>query len=265
VAANLAWLVGPTVGGFLADRSSFVLFVLDAAISLVTAGIVYFFLPETYTKHSTQTQGKGPLHTLGGYGRVTSDGAFVPFCAASLLLWGAYQQVYTSLAVFLRDFRGVSAQGYGLLVTINAMIVVFLQMWLTSKIRSRPPALMMAVGALIYCFGLGAFGWPVPFSVMVGIMILVTVGEMIVAPVSQALVALLAPEEMRGRYAAFFGLAVTVPAIIGPWAGGLLMDGSNPDWLWFASGLVCAAAALSFFALHLTSHGRLGAPPAPTA
>jgi len=46
----------------------------------------------------------------------------------------------------------------------------------------------------------------------------ITIGEMIVVPVGQALVARLAPEDMRGRYMAFYGLCWTIPAAVGPWA-----------------------------------------------
>lgn len=250
VAANLSWLVGPTIGGFLADRSFSVLFVLDAIISLITAAIVYLWLPETYATASTRSRGVGILSTLAGYRTVAADVWFVGFCAASLLIWGAYQQVYTTLAVFLRDFRGIPAQGFGFLVSVNAVTVVLLQMWVTARIRSRPPALMMAVGALVYALGLSSIGLAVPFGAMLVIIIWITIGEMIVVPVTMAMVALLSPEDMRGRYAAFFGLATTLPALVGPWLGGTLIDRFNPNWLWYGCGLACAIAALGCAALH---------------
>lgn len=262
VAANLSWLVGPTIGGFLADRSFSVLFVLDALISLATASIVLFWMPETYAGASSRSQGQGILSTLAGYRTVAADVWFVGFCGVSLLIWGAYQQVYTTLAVFLRDFRGIPAQGYGLLVAVNAVMVVLLQMWVTARIRSRPPALMMAAGALVYTIGLTLIGLHLPFAAMLVIIAWVTLGEMIVVPVTQAIVALLSPEDMRGRYAAFFGLASTLPALVGPWLGGTLMDRFNPDWLWFTCGLACAVAALGCLALH-RAMARPGTAAAP--
>ena len=47
VAGNLAWIIGPTVGGLVANRSFFMLFVMDAVISCVVAAIVYRLIPET--------------------------------------------------------------------------------------------------------------------------------------------------------------------------------------------------------------------------
>ncbi len=47
VVGNLAWIVGPTIGGLLASRSFLLLFSLDAVCSLITAAIVFRKLPET--------------------------------------------------------------------------------------------------------------------------------------------------------------------------------------------------------------------------
>jgi MFS family permease len=80
---------------------------------------------------------------------------------------------------------------------------------------------------------------------------------MIVMPTSQALVARFAPEAMRGRYMAVFGFAWMIPATIGPGAAGIILDNYNPNLLWAIGAGLCAASALSFYALHL----RLGAQP----
>lgn len=47
VARNLAWIMGPMIGGFLAAKSYLLLFILDAITSLITAAIVYRLVPET--------------------------------------------------------------------------------------------------------------------------------------------------------------------------------------------------------------------------
>ena len=47
VAFNLSVTIGPAIGGLLAARSYLALFIADAVISLITAIIVWRFLPET--------------------------------------------------------------------------------------------------------------------------------------------------------------------------------------------------------------------------
>jgi MFS family permease len=60
---------------------------------------------------------------------------------------------------------------------------------------------------------------------------------------------------MRARYMAVFGLTWTVPAMIGPWAAGLVIDNYNPNYIWYISIALCVIAMLAFYFLHL----RLGA------
>jgi MFS family permease len=79
---------------------------------------------------------------------------------------------------------------------------------------------------------------------------------MIVMPVGQALVARFAPGDMRGRYMAFYGLSWTIPAAVGPWAAGLIMDNYDPNWVWYAAGVICAIATAAFYFLHFKTRSR---------
>ena len=47
IVGNLAWIIGPTIGGLLALHSYMLLFITDAITSLITAAIVYRLIPET--------------------------------------------------------------------------------------------------------------------------------------------------------------------------------------------------------------------------
>jgi len=47
VVANFAWIIGPTIGGFLASFNFLYLFLSDAVISTITALLVFRLLPET--------------------------------------------------------------------------------------------------------------------------------------------------------------------------------------------------------------------------
>jgi MFS family permease len=74
---------------------------------------------------------------------------------------------------------------------------------------------------------------------------------MIIMPVSQALAASFAPEEMRGRYMAISGMTWTIPSTLGPGLGGYVLDHYDPDLLWYIGGALCIIAAFSFYVLHL--------------
>ena len=85
--------------------------------------------------------------------------------------------------------------------------------------------------------------------------VIITIGEMIVVPTSQALVAGFAPEDMRGRYMAVAGLSWAIPSTIGPAAAGYILDNYNPNLLWYIGSALCGLSVPAYYMLHL----RLGA------
>lgn len=254
VAGNMAWIIGPTIGGFVANRSFFLLFVMDAVISCIVAVLFYLLMPETKPEAPDEAKPQSMLQTFAGYSFVLHDLAYGSFLLAAMLMGLVYQQMYNSLSVFLRDNHGITPQGYGFLLTTSAITVILLQFWMTRKIKHRPPFLMMAAGTVFYMVGFSMFGFVSAYFLFALAIVVITFGEMMIMPTSLALAAGFAPEEMRGRYMALFSLSWALPATIGPGAAGLILDNYNPNLLWYLGGILCAVAALAFYTLHL----RLG-------
>ncbi len=94
-------------------------------------------------------------------------------------------------------------------------------------------------------------------------MAIITIGEMVVTPVAQALVAKFSPEEMRGRYMAVFGISWLIPGAVGPLLAGLVMDAGKPLWVWYASGILATIAAIGFVIFH--QYFKQDESPAPRA
>ncbi len=266
VVANLAVAIGPAIGGLLAARSYLLLFVCDAITSLITAGIVLLILRETRPPRLSQAAERPSfLQTFGGYGVVLRDLAFVSFMAACMLMTIAYIQMYSTLSVYLRDVHDIPEQGFGYIISLNAAMVVLFQFAITRRLKGRPPLLMMMAGSLLYAFGLSMYGWSSSYSYFVIAMVIITLGEMIAVPVTQAFVARLAPPDMRGRYMAVFGLAWIIPSAIGPLLAGLIMDNISPNWVWYAAGLLGLVAAGAFATLQRWTDERVRAAEAAEA
>lgn len=259
VVGNLAWIVGPTIGGLLAAHSFLLLFVLDAVASLITTGILYRMLPETRPEARATAQRESFGATLAGYFRVTVDGVFMAFVLLAALMNLVYLQMYSTLSVFLRDVHAVTTSSYGYLMSANATLVVLAQFWVTRRIRPYPPMILMALGTALYMIGFSAYGFVDTYPAFLGAMLIITVGEMIVLPVSNALVVRLAPADMRGRYLALSGLSWEIPSATGPLAAGLIMDNYNPNLVWYAGGGLALVASLGFLALHSAARNRLAA------
>jgi MFS family permease len=258
VSGNLAWIIGPMIGGLLAAQSYLLLFVLDAITSVVTAVIVFKLIPETRPEAADERQQQSFLETLVGYRSVMADKLYLAFLVTSMLMLIVYQQMYNTLSVYLRDVHGVPTQGYGFMLSLDAGTVVLFQFWVSRRVKRFPPMLMMALGTAFYMVGFSMYGFVATYPLFVVAILLITVGEMIVMPVGQALAARFAPEDMRGRYMAFYALSWTIPSAVGPWAAGLIMDNYDPRWVWYAAGIISIIAVTGFLVLHVRT-GMAGA------
>ena len=254
VVGNLSWIIGPTIGGIVANINFFYLFVIDAVISCIVAAVIFRAIPETKPAPHAQEQHESLWQTLIGYRIVLKDLAFMAFMVAGMLMLIVYQQMYGSLSVYLRDNHNISPSGYGFLMTTSAITVVIFQFWVSRIIKYRPPFLMMAIGTVFYMIGFALFGIVTAYFLFALNIVIITIGEMIVVPMSQAIAANFAPETMRGRYMAIFGLSWAIPATIGPGAAGYILDNYNPNLLWYIGGALCGLSVLAYYALHL----RLG-------
>ncbi|MBE9470731.1 MAG: MFS transporter [Chloroflexi bacterium] len=249
VVTNLSWVCGPVIGGLLATRSYMPLFICDAVASTITGGIVLLAIRETRPApregEPEQTMGQ----TFAGYWDVLRDVTFTLFIGACILMTVVYIQLYTTLGVYLRDTHGVSEQAYGYLMSLNATAVVLLQIPIARRIARYRPMTMMALGTLLYAIGFGMYGLVSSYVLFIVAMFIITVGEMVVMPTSQALVARIAPEDMRGRYMAVFGFGWVIPQAVGPLLAGLVMDNADPRWVWYAAGLLGLVGAAAFVLL----------------
>jgi len=88
-------------------------------------------------------------------------------------------------------------------------------------------------------------------------MILISLGEMLVIPTSQALTALFAPLDMRARYVATERLNWIVAQSLGPLAATAIMDRFDARWVWYGCSIVCAISILGFLGLHLLARERI--------
>jgi MFS family permease len=249
VVGNIAWVLGPVIGGLLVARSYTPLFICDAVASTITAGIVLLAVRETMPTLAEGEQAQTMTQTFAGYWTVLRDTTFMLFVGACILMTMVYLQLYTTLGIYLRDTHGFAEQAYGYLMSMNAATVVLLQVSIARRIERRPPMKMMAFGTFLYAVGFAMYGFFSSYALFAAAMLVITVGEMIVMPTAQALVANIAPEDMRGRYMAIFGFTWLIPQATGPLLAGLIMDHADPRWVWYGAGLLGLVGGTAFLLL----------------
>src|SRR5690349_156132 len=258
VVINSTFALGPLAGGFLGPRIGYLpLFVLHALTSYSVSLIVFSKLPETRPAQANNARPETFPQALAGYRRVLEDRTFVAFVLISILTVMVYIQMSTTLSVYLIKFQHVSEGFFGALVTLNALMVVFLQFSISRWASRKPLLLIMISGTAFYLVGFGSYSLPPSIALFIFAMILITLGEMLVIPTSQALTALLAPPDMRARYVATERLNWIVAQSLGPLAAAAIMDHFDPRWVWAGCSIICAVSIVSFYGLHLRTRERL--------
>ena len=251
VVFNYAWIFGTALGGLIAARSFLALFITDAILSMIVAIILFRFLPETKPAvHEAEKKNESLLATVTGYRIVLRDLAYMSFTLAGMVVLIVYQQQYNSFPVYLREVHNIDSKIYGIMLSITGFEVVLFQFWISRLIRKYPPFLMMTLAALFFMVGFAMIGFVQGIGFFLLAVVVATIGEMIMFPTNKALAANFSPTDMRGRYMAVYDLGWTIPATIGPAAAGFILDNYNPNLLWYIGGILCAVAALGFYALH---------------
>ena len=256
VAYNLSAVIGPLLGGFIATRSYLLLFISDAVSSIITAIIVYLVIPETKPQMQDDTSEESVMKTLIGYKEVVKDWKYMLFLSVSAITLLVYMQMNSTLSVFLRDVHGFPTQGFGLLLSMNALMVVLFQFWITRKISKYAPMKMMAFGTIFLMIGFGMYGFiSEPYLFFIA-MVIITVGEMIVFPLAQSTAASFAPEDKRGRYMGMFAFQWAIPNLFGVLVAGLIIEHIGPNWVWYLAGLLSLISMIGFWLLNRITKER---------
>jgi MFS family permease len=267
VTFNLSAAIGPVIGGILASISYPLLFYMDAVSSLIMAVIIITKLPETKPELKEGEEEETIMQSVSGYRDVFKDAVFMSFIGVSILMVLVYFQMNSTLSVYLRDIHDLSLQKFGAIISINAAMVVVMQFWISRRLKGQQPIIMMALGMAFYAVGFGMYGFiggTYVFALAIAAMVIITIGEMIIAPFQQVVVAKLAPEQMRGRYMAIYGLSWGIPVAIAPLMAGIVMDNYDPRWVWWGVGIIGIVAVFGFWRLHFQAHERLASVDSET-
>ena len=239
VANNLGVALGPPIGGLLLiGRHWPVLFVGVTAMSVVAIAIAYRYLP----RGGAYSPAEPP--TRGSFGAIRSDQAFLVFLLSGGLAYLVYVAYETVLPISAVNTHRIAPATWGFIVVVNPVLVTLFQLRVTRWTEGYPagPKLVTAMLLMGGSFLLLVLNGSVGMFLLV--MVVFVVGEMLWVPTSQAIVAALAPEDVRGAYMGAFSGTGAFGFALGPFAGLQLRGayGDNAAWYFFAAVSVAAAA-----------------------
>lgn len=243
---NLGFSVGLTLGGMLARLSFRWLFVGDGATTMLFALVIWLGVPETRPARAALRAGERRASPWSEFSAPFRDGPFALFFGLSFLFALVFMQNSSTFPLAMAA-NGIGTATFGLILALNGVLIVLLQPFLAPVLsrRNRSRTIAASCALVGIGFGLNALARTAPFYAL-GVIVW-TVGEIGVLPVANALVADLAPQQLRGRYQGAYGLSFSLAVCAAPALGTLVLQRLGPVVLW--SG--CLALALAIAAGHL--------------
>ncbi len=293
VSINLGFAVGAFVGGIIASYNFHWLFWGDALTSAIFALIIFAALRETLPSRATAgasipsqrcgtdkraKQGDAdstdsdenteaiyhseqpslsvePVPILTAARHIIMDTPFVVFCLATFLIALVFMQSLSTLPLYLEQ-RGFQPDDYGTIIALNGLLIVLLQLPLTAFLTRFDRGNVMVLGAVFNAVGFGLIALAVTLWQFALTIVVWTLGEIMAAPYSQAIVSDLAPTRLRARYMGVFTMSISSAIMFAAPLGGAILTNENLGgrYLWSGAAVVAMISAALFFSVrrHIT-------------
>lgn len=266
MANNAGWALGPALGGLLAEGSYSLMFFATALVFGICTGIVALAVKDM------PGLAKGHLEapSLAGAAHALRDRVFLRFCVFGFTMSTVMSQLVVSSSLYSKTYLGLSEREIGLLFSVNGLMVVVFQYFVTRLLERRRLTRGLAAGALCYAVGYLSFGYAPSFFFAAAAIVVVTFGEIAVSPGMQALGANMAPRAEKGRYLGLQGLFQQVGSSTGILIGSNAIGFLSPVYRqapWFIVAALAVTSSLGFLTVgrRLTAEqdGLRAAPPPP--
>ncbi len=234
LAINLGMSIGPAIGGFLATVSFRAIFFVDGATSLLAAVVLIFFRetkaspPSEEKKHNNPPKGNSLLR----------NSPFLIFLIGNFLIAVVFFQHEGALPLYLVKTLGQSPAFYGMLFTINTLVIVALEIPLNSATAKWPHSRSLGIGGALITIGFGALAIADSATMVVVTVLFWTFGEMMLFPSLSAFLGDIAPAEASGLYMGAYTTSTQLGFALGASFGAFLYAGMGSPGVWLVMLLI---------------------------
>lgn len=261
---NIGFAVGPMIAGFLFSRNLPLLFIGDAATTLLSVALVALYVQESKRPSDTAEQeGQSELPEMerAETGSVLSVLLRRPVLVISSLLFLVYSLVYAqhifSLPIQLDALYGAAgALHYGTMMSVNAVTVVALTSVITVLTVRFSPLTNMGLAGLALAVGFGMIYFVHSLPLLILSTVVWTVGEILQTVNSGVIMANNTPSSHRARISAAISIIVGAGWSFGPWLAGLWMQSHSVQSIWPIAFFLALGAAVLMFVLSSASSAR---------
>jgi predicted MFS family arabinose efflux permease len=247
LAINLGMSIGPALGGFLATVSFRAMFAVDAVTTLIAGAVLALAPWRSFSGVNSEAANRQGVRI--GPATIFHDTFFLIFLGGAFLVGIVFFQHESALPLYLVQYLHLSPAFYGMLFTINTLLIVGLEVPIVTATAHWPNTRSLIIGCLLFAIGFGALGVIDSPAGVIATVVVWTFGEMMLFPAMAAHLAEIAPESRRGAYMGAYSMSLSLALTVGPWMGTQLLAMFGPVTVWSVMfGLGALAAALMVFA-----------------
>ena len=242
LAINLGMSIGPALGGFLATVSFRAMFAVDAVTTLLAGAVLALTPWRAFSGVNSEAANRHgePI----GPATILHDTLFLGFLGGVFLVGIVFFQHESALPLYLVQYLSLSPAFYGMLFTINTLLIVALEVPINTATAHWPSTRSLVFGCMLFAIGFGALGVIASPGGVIATVVVWTFGEMLLFPAMAAHMAEIAPENRRGAYMGAYSMSMSIALTVGPWMGTQLLAAFGPVTVWSVMFALGALAAL---------------------
>ncbi len=264
---NLGFAVGPVIAGFLFSRASRWLFFGNAFMGflsvLLTVTLVSETKPTAAQIEESKLSGKTDRAMEGSLFDALKERSGLLVFGLLITLYGfAYGQTLFTLPLSaIASFGEDGAKVFGTLMSINALMVIFLNAPIVSITRKFKTLYNVAFAGILYSIGFAGFIFARSLASFYFFTLVWTLGEIVDAVNSWYYIANNTPMSHRGRFSGIFPFITGSGRALAPFAGGQIVQSFSLAALWLVAALTSAAGSLGIAVLSRTGLREGKSPP----
>jgi predicted MFS family arabinose efflux permease len=257
VAANLGVTIGPPIGGLLLIGGHWNhLWLGTLALSSGGFLIAWRFIPRRGAYAP-----EGPPER-GSFGVIIRDSPFLLFMLSSVFATMTYVATETLLPISVTTTHHLAPATWGVLMVVNPLLVTVFQLRLTRWTAAIPGWIKLGVAMPLMGVPFLLLNVNGSAPVIAFVILLFVIGEMLWVPTSQAVVAALAPADIRGAYMGAFGSTWSVGWALTPFLGLQVRSAYGDATMWMC---VAAVGVIAGITGAVAARGHDGGPATPAA
>jgi predicted MFS family arabinose efflux permease len=239
VASNLGVTIGPVIGGLL---------LIGGAWSHLWAGtfvlaLASFAIAWRYIPRGGAYAPEGPPQR-GSLGVILRDRPFLLFMLFGLFAAMTYLVTETLLPISVTTTHHLAPAAWGFVMILNPLLVTLFQLRLTRWTAQVPGSLKLGIAMPLMSVPFLLLNVHGSIGVIAVVVVVFVVGEMLWVPTAQAVVAALAPADIRGAYMGAYGGTWSVAFALTPFLGLQVRDTYGDATMWTCVAVLGVVAGI---------------------